>query len=1238
MKRGLLYSAATTLLIVAVSVGILLYTTAGLRLLIDVSQSMIPGTLSFDRLDGRLVGPVRVTNLHWQQDGSSLRIEHAAFDWRPLQLGSKHLYIDWLEGTGIDYSQSPSTDPAPAAPLRLPTLPIRITADAANLEQITINVNNTVSNINQVQLSAQVNDESYRITALGVSSDGFEATGAFSIGTAAPYPLSGRLETRGLPRNLGPEVTLQTQLHLDGNLDQVHLTARSEGDIIARLEATVNNPQTRPVIHGQLVTEEVSPLLTGLTTAGLRTQLDFSATAEQVDIQGAITPADLLPAPAKIDGSFRLGPTAVEVITLQLGIDGTALSVNLQGEVDTATGQVDLDSRWQNLQLPLDGSPLVSSPHGRATLQGQIDDYAVSLTASIGNARLPPLDVTATASGNQSGMRVSRIVARTADQQAEHISASGSIDWADGVDLLADFDLRSLDLRRLHPELQGDVNSVGRFSGNFDGPEPRVEIIAERISGQLRQRPLQGKGEMHWTPGRVTLRQVSLDAGDARLRIDGNIGETLALDWAVDIPNLGLLWPAASGSVNSIGEARGTLAAPTASGTLSASRLQLSELQADSVEGQFRARPAGSGVDLEINASAVRLAGLELGEVSSQLVGKPSSHQLDLSISNSKGTLRAQANGDFQASGWRGHLQQLVIDPKNFESLGLQASVPLELGPRRVSITGLCLEQAPSARLCLDGVMAANSNEQLTLQLRSVPLSTFAALLPPGLDYAGDINGDGHLSMAGGRITGIVQVDLGQGQVITREDGDDQIILAYENGRMLIEAEPQQLQASVHMELRDAGVIDANLRMPTDRGGAIDGNVRLNVNNLSMVPALVPQVSRMRGTIEADLQLQGTLQAPDLTGRLSLAASEAILPDFGLNLRDTSITLTTMANEARFDGVANSGDGRLQLNGELRWQDGAPSGKMQLAGENFRALDLPEAWVNASPQLAIVVDNREIDVTGTVLIPAARITPLDIDTGIRASADQEIVGMAPAASDASRWRINGRMELTAGEDVQINAYGLEGRLAGSVLIIDQPGKPTTARGTLEVVDGRYAAYGQELNIETGKLEFTGGTLDDPGLDLRASRTAGDIIAGVQVRGALRQPVVTLYSVPPMGDTQALSYLATGRALEELDDDGQTAVTEAATRLALQGGGSLLATRLGRSIGLDSVGFEDTGTTASTSLVVGKQLSPKLFVSYGIGLFEAINTLRLRYRINRRLTLVTESGERNSADLLYSFER
>ena len=52
--------------------------------------------------------------------------------------------------------------------------------------------------------------------------------------------------------------------------------------------------------------------------------------------------------------------------------------------------------------------------------------------------------------------------------------------------------------------------------------------------------------------------------------------------------------------------------------------------------------------------------------------------------------------------------------------------------------------------------------------------------------------------------------------------------------------------------------------------------------------------------------------------------------------------------------------------------------------------------------------------------------------------------------------------------------------------------------------------------------------------------------------------------------------------------------------------------------------EQTGDE-DTAVVLGKYLSPKLFVSYGISIVEAINTIKLRYTLNERWSLKAEAG-------------
>ena len=122
----------------------------------------------------------------------------------------------------------------------------------------------------------------------------------------------------------------------------------------------------------------------------------------------------------------------------------------------------------------------------------------------------------------------------------------------------------------------------------------------------------------------------------------------------------------------------------------------------------------------------------------------------------------------------------------------------------------------------------------------------------------------------------------------------------------------------------------------------------------------------------------------------------------------------------------------------------------------------------------------------------------------------------------------------------------------------------------------------------------------------------------------------------MPENEALSYLLTGRSINTLQSGDAASVDRAATSLALGGGGLLLG-GIGERIGLDEVTVEQTGEE-DASVVLGKYLSPKLFVSYGISIAEAINTIKLRYTLNERWSLKAEAGLEQSADIEFKIER
>jgi translocation and assembly module TamB len=192
-------------------------------------------------------------------------------------------------------------------------------------------------------------------------------------------------------------------------------------------------------------------------------------------------------------------------------------------------------------------------------------------------------------------------------------------------------------------------------------------------------------------------------------------------------------------------------------------------------------------------------------------------------------------------------------------------------------------------------------------------------------------------------------------------------------------------------------------------------------------------------------------------------------------------------------------------------------------------------------------------------------------------------------------------------------------------------------GELRINRGKFSAYGQSLTIERGRLLFASGPIDDPGLDIRATRRSGEVLAGVLARGSLKAPELTLFSEPAMSQTDALSYLVLGHAADQAAGADAQLLYQAATSVGLVGG-EFLAKKIGHAFGIQEVAIETGTKPEDTRLALGTYLSPRLYISYGIGLLEPVNTFRLRYTLSKRWQFQTESGTAAGADLLYTIER
>ena len=411
----------------------------------------------------------------------------------------------------------------------------------------------------------------------------------------------------------------------------------------------------------------------------------------------------------------------------------------------------------------------------------------------------------------------------------------------------------------------------------------------------------------------------------------------------------------------------------------------------------------------------------------------------------------------------------------------------------------------------------------------------------------------------------------------------------------------------------------------------VSGTVRGSTRLIGLLPLLVDTIDNAAGDVAVDFAVAGRVGAPLLEGEARLSNGSLDFYQANLRLRQLSSTIRLRDSGLTLKAAGKAGDGTLDIDGRLRWLDRQLNGELTLKGENLLVADVPEARIHASPDLRFVLDGRQMNVTGRVEIPEARITPADTAGAVLVSTDERIVRAEDQEGDSGRFEVITDVSVTLGRKVHISAYGLRGTVAGTVRARTAPRQATVASGEFEIVNGVYEAYGKELEVERGKLLFTGGPITDPGVDLRATRDLPGYEVGVIARGPLRRPQLTLFSEPGLPQHQIASMLLVGRSSIQEDPgnvDESVGMTEQ--------GGAMLAGQLGKYVGLDDVGLTQDDD-AGTELVIGKYLSPRFYVSYGISLVEEINTLKLRYTIGDRWTISAESGDENAADIEYRIE-
>ncbi|WP_456267289.1 translocation/assembly module TamB [Kushneria sp. AK178] len=1062
-----------------------------------------------------------------------------------------------------------------------------------------------------------------------------------------------------LPLDIDAEDVAINRLRLDGEtpvvVHRLALAVRTSGSDIELPQLTLDSSIAQLSMSARASLRDDYPLTLSMVADVMQAPVEGEHV--EVDVHGALSDLNV-----SLDAG---GP-----VEAALSAHADLLAPELPFRLQMSSPQV----RW-----PLEDEPGVATWRARdidINAEGSLDGYQLATAAHVEGSNLSPLDIRLEGEGDIAHFSWVPLTVTTGDGRVE---ARGTATWSPSLNVASSLDFHNLRLENFTDAVTGRLNGKLRAGFQQQGDDWRVEVPELAIDGTLQERALSLKGrlngnsDMQWHIAQLDLRQ-----GNNRLSASGDVGDRLSLDADITAPALGTVLPDLGGSANGQIRLRGTLDNPNGNIDLRGQGLRYQDNRIGALRLVARAQGLdNTSFEVDLDASDISAAEQRIRQVSTALNGTLQQHRLTLDVDGGDGLpvrrVRMALDGSLDQAGQRyaGAISSLNVSAPQGGDIALDGPLKFTalLDQSSVTASPFCLVRQQGGRLCsVDTLQAGADSGRAALRLSDIDLALTNDYLPDEWRLAGGLEGDvnAQWSQAGNRWN--VDTDLSSQVDVRGRNAQGQPFSLPQLGiRVTAEATPERAQARLDLNLRDAG----SLRLNADIGDPLGSRTlagRLQVDGVTLSPytPLVAALNELNGQLNGDVGLSGTLIEPRLNGSMVLADVRARGSQLPVGLDDARMAMNFQGDRGTLEGYLQVGNARWNLDGTANWPttENWQAG-MALNGRNAPLeIRMPEfGRLRVAPDIRVAANPQRLDINGDVRIPWARLEIGQIPaSAVKPSSDEVIVtreeyearqqkpGAVEATSEIDRqlaWantqdleaagmEVNVGVNIIVGDDVQLEAYGLNANVEGR-LNVRQSASQLQLFGDVSLEDGRFQAFGQDLLIRRGQVLFSGPP-GQPYLNIDAIRnpdsTADNVIAGLRVSGPADQPELDVFSEPGMNESRALSYLLRGRA-PDADGDSDGMLTSALIGLSLSRSGKAIG-QLGESFGIEDLSLDTSGSGDDSQVVVSGYLFDDFQVSYGVGLFSSIAELTLRYRLIQNLYLQAVSGANQAVDLIYTF--
>jgi translocation and assembly module TamB len=920
------------------------------------------------------------------------------------------------------------------------------------------------------------------------------------------------------------------------------------------------------------------------------------------------------------------------------------------------SGEINVKGNFNQFNWPLNDGEIIQVDHGQLTMTGTQKHYQATLNTHIAGTNVPSTSLNLKGEGGWSAFNITQL---KAGLLGGTIEGQANIQFAPALSFDASLSASHLNPQKKWHAWPADINATLKAKGD----ENAMQLRVPSISGHVRSYPLSGHAILSTKQSAWTIKDLHLALGKNTLQAKGILDSKSKLSWTVKADQLHEIDPRLTGLLESTGTFSGELLKPTVNATLQAKNLRFKQNHIAALNAHITGQPfSNQDSHVKIEGHTISVGGQQIKTVSLESVLNQTQQTLQLHLLSKLLNAEVVAKGQLKDKLWHGSVARLSLASPDFGTWTLNHAIAIEKSSV-YDVSPFCLVSGKT-ELCLKGFYKDTNHWRSKINLKHLNLTRVEKLLPKALHVNSEINlnADIHRDFA-------------------NYYGGAALYLDTLNAKYDLDKHPMTLnvkQSVIKVKLDKTGLsTDFKVQAPLqhillsgqvalphyygrglpDDETRVKAKLHLAIPKLSMFEAFVPALDRFAGQIKGDVSASGLLLDPKLTGDLALSQGQVALKKWGINL--TNMGLAMHANNSdRVDlsGQVQSYGKQLQLKGYSTLNNRFSPSVLTLTGQDVQVVNSAEYQVSVSPNLTLKYNQPTLSLSGNVVVPEANIKPVDFSSTETLPSTVKVIRKASPDEDENPLSLQTNVTVTLGNKVHLALMGLYATLSGGVNIALAPNGATMTTGSIKVDKGEYKAYGQHLNISRGIISYTGGVIENPLLNVLATRTikvdslgsgfsGNNIIVGVHVTGFADNPKIGLYSQPSMNDSNALSYLVLGQPASQASGASLALLGQAASAMGLSG--DSLSGNLQKSLGLDEFGVQSSqvydqsegDTQTNTSFVIGKKITKHLSLSYSVGIMLPINILKLRYLISQNWAAQTDTSSVGSgADIFYTIER